>query len=180
MINTPTTHQAVFDALLAKIRAGVLTADAEPIFNTVNLWLSDDPEFEIPKGAQHKVYAVVCPTDGQIGEPEFDGGGEHNIIEYTAATIVLHSAIRLAQKGKPGIVLTEPNYGLWVLKRKLIRALAGQYLTTTVDEQTVSLLIQPLQILHCERPTIQGQPVGDLALLVNLPFEWDLTADPEP
>lgn len=174
MLNIRTHHQEVIDAFMAKVRAGVLDAGGQPLFNTTNLWLSDDPT-RLPERSRHRLTGIVCPADGSFGEPEFDGGGRENIIEYTAVTIVIHSALRTAQAEKPAVVLTDPAIGLWVIKRKILRALAGQWLTKTVDGQPYSLLIQPVQPLHSDRPTIQGQPVGDLAISFSLPFEWDLT-----
>lgn len=167
----PTTHEEIVDALLARIRSEVKNG-ADPIFTDANLWLSDDPRYEIPSSARHHVYAVVCPTDGQTNHDEFGASGSNVCVEYTAFTVVIHSALRLAQKGKPGIVLTHPTGGLWPIKRKLLKALHGQHL---LDGDDQSLLTQQMQYVHGERPFIQGQAVGDLALTFSAPFLWDLS-----
>lgn len=159
-----TTHAAVLEAFVAKLRT--LSQ-----FNATNCWLSDDPSFEVPSGARHHLYAIVFPTDGAPNEGEFTGGGDATLIEYTGATVVIHSALRLNQAGKPGIVLTHSTYGLLIIKRLILKLLHGKLLT---DGSGNSYLTQHMEYIHGERPTIQGQPVGDLALTFNLPFHWDL------
>lgn len=164
MSSIATTQVAVLNAFITKLQTSAL-------FNATNCWLSDDPAFEIPSGSRHHLYAIVYPTDGAPNEGEFDGGGDGNLIEYTGATVVIYSALRLQQAGKPGIVLTHATYGLYVIKRALLKLLHGKQLT---DGGGNSLLTQHMEYIHGERPTIQGQPVGDLALTFNLPFQWDL------
>lgn len=163
-----TDHQAVLEAFLAFIKAELSSQ-----FNDTNIWLSDDPHYDIPPAAKHKLYGCVCPTDGQNNGAEFAGSGAHNLVEYTAATVVIHSVMRLQQTAKPAIVMFDPTNGLFVVKRLLMRALHGVYLTTA-GQPNRSLLTQPMEFIHAERPIINGQPVGDLAMTFSLPFLWDL------
>ena len=164
--DSATTQTAVFGAFLAAVKS------ASSLFTDTNTWISDDPNFEVPASSRHKVYCIVYPMEAPYGEGEFFGGGGNTLIEETGATVAIHVTQQLRQTGKPWIHLSDPVYGLWKLKLDLLKKLTNHEL---LDGEGNKLLTHNVQPLFSERPTIQGVPVGDLALSFKLPFRWDLS-----
>lgn len=166
MENVPTTQIAVFDAILAQVRTLAL-------FGTENSWISDDPHAEISALHRKKVACVIYPMEGSYGAAEYDGGGDDNVIEYTGFTAAIYVDSRLRQVDKPYLVMSDPNFGLWTIKRQLLKLFCGKWLENGSGK---SLLTQQIEPIFGERPTIQGEPVGDLALSFSTPFQWELDA----
>jgi hypothetical protein len=164
MENVPTTQIAVFDAIVARVRT--LTQ-----FGTENCYVSDDPHAEIPALVRKKIACLIYPMEGSYGEPEYEGGGDSTVIEYTGFTAALYVDSKLRQSGKPYLLMSDPVFGLWTIKRELLKLFCGKWLENGSGK---SLLTQQIQPIFGERPTIQGEPVGDLALSFSTPFQWEL------
>jgi len=148
---------------------------ALPEFTEETVWISDDPPAsgeEIPNASRHKLWLCIYPLEGSPDGLKFIGGGENSLVEHTGATTIIYSVDRLSRKGQPVHALTRSDVGLLGVKRTLLIALHGQNLD---DGSGGSLLTQPIECVHAERPRVNGQPFGDLALTWSLPFHWDLT-----
>jgi hypothetical protein len=164
--DSATTQTKVFEAFLAAVKS------ASTLFNDTNTWISDDPSFQVPSSSRHKVYCIVYPMEAPYSAGEFYGGGQNTLIEETGATVAIHVTQQLRQNGKPWIHLSDPVTGLWKLKHDLLKKLTNHEL---VDGEGNKLLTHNVEPIFSERPTIQGVPVGDLALSFKLPFRWDLS-----
>jgi len=167
METVPTTQTEVMNALLTQLRTLTL-------FGPQNSWISDDPNSELSSNSTEskKIACLLYPMEGQYGEAEYEGGGDETLIEYTGftAAIYVHSSLR--QASKPYLVMSHASFGLWTIKRQLLKLYSGKWLDNGSGQ---SLTTQQIEPLFGERPTIQGEPVGDLAISFRTPFQWDLT-----
>lgn len=164
MENVATTQIAVFNALLTQLRT--LSQ-----FNASNSWISDDPQTSIAAMERKKLACVLYPYEGSYGELEFTGGGDDTVVEYTGFTAAVYVQSSLRQPSKPYQVLSDGTTGLWTIKRLILKLYSGTWLDNGSGK---SLLTQQIEPIFGERPTIQGEPVGDLALSFRTPFQWDL------
>jgi hypothetical protein len=160
-----TTQIAVLEAFLAHLR-GQLSE-----LNATNSWISDNPPDGFPEEVQGQIAGVVYPYEGNFSDAEFGGQGPEMLIEQTGVTVIIYSRQHLAQKGKPTIGFTHATRGVLALKHKLLK-IHGHYLLNGSGD---SLLVQPMQVIHSDRPTVQGEPAGSIAVSYSLPFHWDLS-----
>lgn len=139
-----------------------------------NVWITDNPPAsaeEIDASNRHKLFVVIVPLEGNPEGGKFIGGGANSLVEQTGVTTIIYSTDRLSRTGRQKHALTRSDIGLFKLKGTLLTTLHGQYL---LDGSSNHLLTQPIECIHSERPTVGGQPIGDLALTWLTPFHWSL------
>jgi hypothetical protein len=143
-------------------------------FGTENCWISDNPPSsveEIPNASRHQLWMCLYPLEGSPDGAKFIGGGRANLVEQTGVTTIVYSADRLSRAGRPEHAMTRDDMGLLTVKALLLDALHGVDLLDSGDK----LLTQPMECVHAERPSVAGQPFGDLALTWSTPFQWLLS-----
>jgi hypothetical protein len=143
-------------------------------FGPENVWITDQPPHSVEEfehANRHKLFVVVFPLEGSPDGPYFVGGGANSLIENTGASTIIYSTDRLSRKGQAGHALSRTDIGLFTVKQRILKELHGTWL---VNGSGKSLVTQLMECVHAERPTVDGQPMGDLALTWALPFHWDL------
>lgn len=165
----PTDQSTVLTAIVATIRASVEQFSSESTcFVSSTPWLSVE--------VNGNECCTVTPGGG-----DFDGGltigaGEYGIRESSRVTVSIWSRIQSDQLERADAALMDVERGLLVMKRQILKALAGKQLYADFPENTQPLLIEYLRPLNATEPDIKESEddFSSIAIVFDATFDWDL------
>ena len=164
-----TTQEALLEAIVARLIAQVTAFTTKTCFITAKPL--DDPSAAV----RSDIFATVSPTDGSFG-PEFEGGGDSQVVERAGVIVVVYSAVRLDPTQRDTAVLTHDTLGLLEYKRLVLKALAGWI---PLDGSSNPLLIGEMEPLSSGAPasgwTQKNRAWADVSITFGTDFDWDVT-----
>lgn len=124
------------------------------------------------QGARHNLLLLISPGGGRYGG-EQDGGGGHTLIERSDVTITVYSRMRLDRTGHSHSLTTNPDRGLLIWKKKILRALVLDWMPTDADGNY--LLTDFPQALDACKPYQVQDGCWALDVVISADFLWDLS-----
>lgn len=166
----PTDQATLLRSVVKMLRAEV------PAFATeTTCFVSDEPWPSVE--VNDNVFCTVCPLSAMFAPNEPVGAADLGIIEVSELQVTVWSRIATDQLEREGLAFLDADRGLLILKKAVLKCLAGQQLFA--DYPTNS---QPMLIEYC-RPTRAAHPpskqhhddFSSFAIVFEAPFYWDLS-----
>lgn len=161
----PTDQVTVLLAVVARIRDQVPLLSQE---NNCFLSMSMDPIGE----QRQDIYATVAPMSGRFDHEMFVGAGDAGACEQTGVIITVFSQMRLDRPSQDLQMLTQESRGLLLLKKQILKALAGHDLQDSSGNRILRDRIEPLNASHPQR---YDESEGTFSLSFATNFVWDLS-----
>lgn len=156
------------DVLLA-VQELILADMADLSFSEATVVVSDDPS--PPANMRAQLFMTICPGDSQFPDDVQTGGGADTVEELAVVLVTLFSARKTDQVGRMPLAVYDPERGLLEIKRRVMRALVGQY----PDRNRFPLLSDCIKIRRSTMPRCDESGLYSLMLEFGTSFFWDLT-----
>lgn len=164
-----TTQKAVLEAVVTRLKANVTELNGDAL-----CYVSDYPE--PPENVQTELFAMVSPSDGQFDVDIQEGAGANDVREYAGVVVTVFSRVKLDRHGRTESLLVDSTRGMLPLKRKILRALAGQQLSSGGNDLLVNHCFAQRASAPRYDPRIN---LGVMSLYFSTDFAWDLSEDEE-
>lgn len=164
-----TDHVTVLEAVARRLRQEI------DEFNDSTCIITTSPPREVPQNIQHNVFCSVSPTDGSFDDSWMAGGGVEAVREDAGVIIVLMSSMKLDRIGHNSSLLADQSRGLLIVKQKILKALTSHRLADTSGNFLLTDEMMPSRSESPQSGSDSGKEVGDIALVFQTPFLWDLS-----
>lgn len=130
---------------------------------------------KIPKGGDY--FVTVAPGEGQYDVEHQIGGGEDQLTENSVVTVTAYTRIKLDSTDHDEKLLRDARRGVFVLKRKILKALVGSDPTIGGNE----FLRQLIYARHAHAPQILEASTDNrlrlacISIDFGVDFDWDLS-----
>lgn len=138
-------------------------------------FLSDQPTPETsPSGAP---FCTVSMGDGQFPHEFFTGGGADTCTEVASVIVTAINRVKLDRPRRVDRRLLEPDRGLVLLKRDILRALLGDpvWEPASGTQPLLRDLLAPSRSVGPGEVTIGDAKFLAVQLHFHTPFDWDLS-----
>lgn len=168
----PTDQATVLNAVVAKIRAEISGFSSE-----VTCFISDVPWPAIE--VHDDAFITVCPKDAGFDDGLTVGGGSFQVLEHAVFQVTYWSRLTTDQLEHSKYAMLDSVKGILVLKKLILKCLAGQQLYSDYPTNTRPLLTEVLRPASAQHPPSR-QHSGDIefesmSLAFIGPFFWDLS-----
>ncbi len=163
----PATQIEVLQGFRDLLRAELSEWDAESIYWTDTA--NPDTAHNLTRFIQ------IHAGGGTYGQGEIIGAGPNVIIENSMIGVTYWHRSEGDSSGKSELSMMMPEDGLIVIKRRILKALAGQMI---YDQTTGALLtvaaMSPQSAIE-PHPGDVDQPLDSVGLFFSVDFQWDLS-----
>ena len=164
-----TTQEEVLLSCVDRIRAEIPQFD-----NEQTCFVSDTPWPMIE--TETDTFCTVSPATASFDDAMEEGAGGYGIVEQSILQVSVFLRISTDRIDRTINELTEASHGLLVLKRAVLRALAGRNLYRR-DDPTIPLLhdhLKPRQAMHPPSKS-HDDDFTSFSISFLAPFCWDLS-----
>lgn len=172
MARVDITQSDVLDRIVVRLREQ-LDLDPRQCFESLD---ADSPP-ELPVGGDY--FVGVSPGDGQFLTGEQVVG---NVTELWSVVVTAYTRVHLDSANHDTAVLRDTSRGLLELKRKILKALVGEDLTTGDGDTFLRQLLYATDSRKPQIGTWQGgsRPRSDMSfgwvsVTFGVDFDWDIT-----
>lgn len=168
----PTDQAAVLNAVVAKLRAEISGFASE-----VTCFISDTPWPAVE--VNDDAFITVCPKNAEFDDGLTVGGGPHQVLEHAVFQVTYWSKLSTDQLEHARYAMLDSSKGVLVLKKLILKCLAGQQLYSDYPTNTRPLLtefLRPSMAQHAPSRQHTGDPdYASMSLAFIGPFFWDLS-----
>ncbi len=166
----PTDQATLLQAVVQKLRTEIAQFATE-----TTCFVSDEPWPSV--SVNDNLFCTVCPLSDTFDPNTPVGAGEFGIVEVSEFQVSVWSRIETDQLERATLAFLDDERGLLILKKAVLKCLAGQQLFSDYPTDTLPLLIE-----YC-RPTSAKHPpsrqhtddFSSFGIVFEAPFYWDLT-----
>lgn len=167
------------------MQSSVLTTQAE-LFEEIRARITEQiGEFSVPNtcfivvdpseftpSQRQTLCATISPHSGDFEQGIFTGAGIDGVVEQSGFTVTVWSQMRLDRHDEKTESMLDAARGLFPLKRKILKALAGWM---PVDDAGASLLVEYIAPISAGFPQVAPDGYCTMSLAFSLAWNWDLT-----
>lgn len=166
----PTDQRAVLAAIVAKLRE-----DLSDIITETTCFISDTPWPSVE--VNDHLFITVAPRDGQFDGDAPIGAASRGIIEHATIQVTAWSRAMLDRIEQAESAFSDDDQGLLVLKKRILRSLAGQQIYSDAPTNEVPLLVEWLRPTRSIHPPLRQHEdsFSSFSLAFEAPFYWDLS-----
>lgn len=134
---------------------------------------------EVPLNTQDQLIITVSPEGGSFDESMFIGGEQNQVVEVSSVLVGIWSRYKTDREGRDREVLCDQVRGLYPIKGKVLRCLAGVDLQVNYPAGTggtVSFLREFLRPTRAYAPQHDKEsPYAGQIIQFSLSWDWNLT-----
>lgn len=149
-----------------------ITQNVTALGSYVNCFVSDDPEPS--EEIQDNLFCTVTVYGGAFDDAPFVGGGPYGVNEASRFLVTIWSRIETDMQERSYNAATDADRGLLVLKKQVLKALAGQQLYDAQGNPILLEAIRPIQSLNPPGRSASGD-FSSLGIVFEAQFSWDLS-----
>lgn len=120
------------------------------------------------------IICTVSPSSAQFVQEEPTGAGPAGVVELASFQVSVWSKIQLDQMERSVLALTDPDRGILVLKRRVLKALAGQQLYSTDGQPLLISYLRPISATHPAAGKAQDE-FASFSIAFQGSYYWDLS-----